>query len=221
MLQLTPHYTDDTAACFSRQSARAFLESRDGFAAAGKRATTVGRGEGGWQAKASADPSFTAQEKQRLGLIPDSTGNSTSAAQSTWPYSSSAEDDAVREAAGGNGVASSTTVDGVYASSLSSASHPTSIGVVSNEPRTREREVAGSESCDKPQEVDPSLLSKTKLEDERNPEPRVNRGDTLASPSNGSGGEHGPLPTAVPLTPAACESSDIASGTVQGEIVVE
>eukprot|EP00903_Cladosiphon_okamuranus_P005940 g5870.t1 len=47
-------------------TARDFLESREGFAAAGRRAL---RGiNGGWMAKAAADDTFTSNEKEELGL---------------------------------------------------------------------------------------------------------------------------------------------------------
>lgn len=62
------------------QSARAFLESRDGFAAAGRRASRGGAG-GGWKVKAMADETFNQREKVALGLKPDdaSTGRASSA----------------------------------------------------------------------------------------------------------------------------------------------
>lgn len=51
------------------QSARAFLEGREGFAAAGRRASPLG-GREGWKLKAAADETFSVKEKIKLGLRP-------------------------------------------------------------------------------------------------------------------------------------------------------
>lgn len=60
------------------QSARFFLESREGFSAAGRRASRSGA-EGGWMTKASADNTFSAQDKIALGLTPGVAGTTNSA----------------------------------------------------------------------------------------------------------------------------------------------
>lgn len=49
-----------------RKTARDFLESREGFAAAGRRA--LRDVDGGWMAKAATDDTFTSNEKAELGL---------------------------------------------------------------------------------------------------------------------------------------------------------
>lgn len=51
---------------YRNKTARGFLESKEGFAAAGRRA--LRDVDGGWMAKATADNTFTSKEKVDLGL---------------------------------------------------------------------------------------------------------------------------------------------------------
>lgn len=156
-----------------------------------------------------------------------SSGNSTGAAQSTWPNGDSGEDDATREEGegGGDGAALG-AVDGVDASSVSPAAH-TASGAINNIGDIHEREVDVPESCDRPQEGYSSFLGEIRLrEDGRSPESEGNGGGdddgARASPSNKEGGrQEEPPSTVLTLEPAAGKSSDVGSGTQQGENVAE